>query len=135
MSARVLESATTPLLGMNYSNFDQKLAKKQAKREEHNVESARIIHRWRMWEVWQRKPKKRTLLILQFRQGDRIKERELEQLLEDDKVPFSEVILFSSYYYTYMHRAPATVISLVYGLALVTLPLVPKVKGLRASIG
>ena len=53
------------------------------------------------------------------------REPELEQLLEDDKVPFSEVILFSSYYYTYMHRAPATVTSLVYGLALVTLPLVP----------
>ena len=32
---------TTPLLGMNYSHFDQKLAKKQAKREEHNVESAK----------------------------------------------------------------------------------------------
>ena len=69
---------------------------------------------------------------LQSRQGDRIKERELKQLLEDDKVPFSEAILFSSYYYTYMHRAPATVTSLVYGLALVTLPLVPKVK-LRAK--
>ena len=34
------EEDTTPLLGMNYSNFDQKLAKKQAKREEHNIESA-----------------------------------------------------------------------------------------------
>ena len=32
---------TTPLLEMNYSHFDQKLAKKQAKREEYNVESAK----------------------------------------------------------------------------------------------
>ena len=46
---------TTPLLGMNYSHFDQKPAKKQAKTEEHNVESAKAIDRWRMWEVWQRK--------------------------------------------------------------------------------
>ena len=53
--------------------------------------------------------------------------------MEDDEVPFSEAInpaLFSS-----MHRAPATVTSLVYGLALVTLPLVPKVEGLRARLG
>ena len=39
---------TTPLLGMNYSHFGQKLAKKQAKTEEHNVESAKAIHRWRI---------------------------------------------------------------------------------------
>ena len=31
---------TTPLLGMDYSHFGHKLAKKQAKREERNVESA-----------------------------------------------------------------------------------------------
>ena len=70
---------------------------------------------------------------LQSRQGDRIKERELKQLLEDDEVSFSEAInpaLFSS-----MHRAPAChCASLVYGLALVTLPLVPKVEGLRARL-
>ena len=67
---------TTPLLGMNYSHFDQKPAKKQAKTEEHNVESARAIDRWRMWEVWQRKMWEASLAeeaseYLQSRQGER----------------------------------------------------------------
>ena len=40
VSRKAWKTPGTPLLEMNYSHFE-KLAKKQAKREEHNVESAK----------------------------------------------------------------------------------------------
>ena len=87
---------TTPLLGMNYSNFDQKLAKKQAKRAEHNVESAKDYSQ--MEDVGS--------LAEEAKEKDTIcsprpdKETELKKENSNNcwrmtiKVPFSEVILF-----------------------------------------
>ena len=116
---------TTPLLGMNYSNFDQKLAKKQAKREEHNVESAKDYSQMEDVGSLAEEAKEKDTICSPDKETELKRENSNNCWRMTIKVPFSEVILFSSYYYTYMHRAPATVTSLVYGLALVTLPLVP----------
>ena len=82
---------TTPLLGMN---FDQKLAKKQAKRVEHNVESAKDYSQMEDVGSLAEEAKEKDTICSPDKETELKRENSNNCWRMTIKVPFSEVILF-----------------------------------------